>query len=47
MAKIKSAATVIKKVKAKKNGKGIHAKAGTSTSKTSKNYKKPYSGQGK
>lgn len=46
MAKIKSAATIIKKVKAKKNGKGIHSKAGTSKNKTSKNYKKPGRGQG-
>lgn len=29
------------------NRKGIHAKRGTSQLKTSKNYKKPYRGQGR
>jgi hypothetical protein len=29
------------------NRKGIHAKRGTSKLKTSKNYKKPYRGQGR
>ena len=46
MTKSKSIAIAIKKVKPKKNGRKIHAKAGTSTNKTSKNYKKPSRGQG-
>lgn len=29
------------------NRKGVHAKRGTSRSKTSKNYQKPYRGQGR
>jgi hypothetical protein len=29
------------------NRKGVHAKSKTSVSKSSKNYKKPYKGQGK
>ena len=29
------------------NRKGIHAKSGTSRSKSSKNYQKPYRGQGR
>lgn len=35
------------KPKAKKNNKGIHAKTKTSNAKGSKNYSKPYKGQGK
>lgn len=38
-------AVVIKPKKVKK--RGVQAKTKTSTSKTSKNYKKPYKGQGK
>lgn len=33
--------------KTKVNGKGIHAKSKTSTNPSSKNYKKPYNGQGR
>lgn len=33
--------------KSKVNGKGIHAKKKTSTNPSSKNYKKPYKGQGR
>lgn len=36
-----------KKVKIKIRRKGVHSKTKTSSSKTSKNYKKPYKGQGK
>jgi len=35
------------KLNSKKSGNGVHAKAKTSTNKNSKNYKKPYSGQGR
>jgi hypothetical protein len=35
------------KLNTKKSGNGIHAKSKTSTSKTSKNYKKPYKSQGR
>ncbi len=35
------------KSKPKKNNKGIHAKTKTSSAKGSKNYSKPYKGQGK
>jgi hypothetical protein len=35
------------KPKSKKNNKGIHAKTKTSSAKGSKNYVKPYKGQGK
>jgi hypothetical protein len=38
--------TIFKK-KPKKNNKGIHAKTKTSSAKGSKNYSKPYNGQGK
>lgn len=37
----------IKIEKPKVNRKGVQAKTKTSTSKTSKNYKKPYKGQGR
>jgi hypothetical protein len=33
--------------KVKVNGKGIHAKKKTSTNPSSKNYSKPYKGQGR
>ena len=47
MAKAKSTAPVkVHQDKPKKNYKGIHAKSKTSTNKSSKNYKKPYAGQG-
>lgn len=35
------------KPKSKKSNKGVHAKTKTSSSRNSKNYKKPYNGQGK
>jgi hypothetical protein len=35
------------KPRTKKNNKGVHAKTKSSSSKSSKNYKKPYQGQGK
>lgn len=35
------------KPKAKKSNKGVHAKTKTSKGKASKNYVKPYKGQGK
>ena len=45
MAKITN---VVQKVEAPKvNRPGVHAKAQTSSLKTSKNYKKKYSGQGR
>jgi hypothetical protein len=34
-------------VKTNKKRKGIHAKSGSSLQKSSKNYKKPYNGQGR
>jgi hypothetical protein len=43
----KAIATVTFKPRAKKNNKGVHAKTKTSSSKSSKNYHKPYKGQGK
>lgn len=45
MAKALNTATF--KPKAKKHNKGVHAKTKTSSSKSSKNYQKPYKGQGK
>lgn len=42
----KAIQTSIFKPKAKKNNKGVHAKTKTSKAKGSKNYKKPYAGQG-
>jgi hypothetical protein len=45
MAKIKSNATNVLET-TKVSRPGIHAKSKTSKSKTSKNYKKPYRGQG-
>lgn len=35
------------KLNSKKSGKGVHAKSKTSSSKSSKNYKKPYNSQGR
>jgi hypothetical protein len=35
------------KPRVKKNNKGVHAKTKSSSSKNSKNYKKPYNRQGK
>ena len=43
----KAIATATFKPRAKKNNKGVHAKTKSSSSKSSKNYKKPYQGQGK
>ena len=43
----KAIATATFKPRAKKNNKGIHAKTKSSSSKNSKNYKKPYNRQGK
>jgi hypothetical protein len=45
MAKALNVATVA--VKSKKKNKGVHAKTKTSKAKGSKNYSKPYNGQGK
>lgn len=42
---MKKQITIIKVEKTKK--RGVQAKTKTSTSKTSKNYKKPYKGQGR
>lgn len=47
MAKIKTATSTIKIDKPKVSRPGIHSKAKTSSLKSSKNYKKTYSGQGK
>lgn len=46
MAKIKSQ-DLVTKVKKVVTRPGVHAKKKTSKLKTSKNYKKPYGGQGK
>jgi len=45
MAKQTNTASFISKPRVKR--KGVHAKTKTSTVKTSKNYVKPYKGQGK
>ena len=49
MAKIKSSSSVVKRFikKAKVRRPGVHSKKKTSSLKTSKNYKKLYSRQGK
>lgn len=47
MAKVKSTSSVIKVEKPKVSRPGIHSKSKTSKLKSSKNYKKAYSGQGK
>lgn len=44
MAKVQS---VVKYEKPSVNRKGVHSKSKTSSLKTSRNYKKPYKGQGK
>jgi len=47
MAKVKTSTAVVHRDKPKKKRKGIHSKKKSSTSKSSKNYKKPYVGQGR
>lgn len=47
MAKKSAVASVAFKPKGKVNRKGVHAKTKQSKNKNSKNYKKPYVGQGK
>jgi hypothetical protein len=47
MAKIKAQANVTFKAKPKVSRPGVHAKTKSSKNKASKNYVKPYSGQGK
>jgi hypothetical protein len=46
MAKIKSTG-VVEKIERKISRPGVHAKTKTSNSKTSRNYKKSYKGQGR
>ena len=46
MAKVKSTASISRKVKPKVSRPGVHAKTKTSKSASSKNYKKTYRGQG-
>lgn len=47
MAKAKSSEVRTFHAKPKKKNSGVHAKRKSSSNKTSKNYKKPYVGQGK
>jgi hypothetical protein len=47
MAKIKSQTATTAYEKPNVNRPGVHAKTKTSKLKTSKNYKKPYAGQGR
>jgi hypothetical protein len=47
MAKIKAQTATSFYEKSKVSRPGVHAKTKTSKSKTSRNYKKPYRGQGK
>lgn len=47
MAKIKAQASVTFKAKPKVSRPGVNAKTKTSKNKASKNYAKPYRGQGK
>ena len=47
MAKVKSTSSVIKVEKPKVSRPGIHSKSKTSKLKSSKNYKKSYTGQGR
>lgn len=47
MAKIKSQTTSLHKERPKVSRPGVHSKTKTSKSKNSKNYKKPYAGQGR
>ena len=46
MAKVKSTASISRRVKPKVSRPGVHAKTKTSKSTTSKNYQKTYRGQG-
>ena len=46
MAKVKSQSSIVFREKPKVFRPGVHAKTKTSTSKSSKNYKKRYRGQG-
>jgi hypothetical protein len=46
MAKVKAAVSATWKAKSKVSRPGVHAKTKTSKTKTSKNYKKTYRGQG-
>jgi hypothetical protein len=46
MAKVKSQSSIVFREKPKVSRPGVHAKTKTSTSKSSKNYKKRYRGQG-
>jgi hypothetical protein len=46
-AKLKTSTSSLHKVKPKKSRKGIIAKSRTSKNKKSKNYLKPYRGQGR
>ncbi|MEY4332370.1 MAG: hypothetical protein RLZZ196_1108 [Bacteroidota bacterium] len=46
MAKVKTSTTTSWKAKPKVSRPGVHAKTKTSKSKSSKNYKKTYRGQG-
>lgn len=47
MAKVKTTTSSSWKAKSKVSRPGVHAKTKTSKTKTSKNYKKAYRGQGK
>lgn len=47
MAKVKTSVSTSWKAKPKVSRPGVHAKTKTSKTKTSKNYKKAYRGQGK
>jgi hypothetical protein len=47
MAKVKQSAAKLFVAKPRKKRPGVHSKKKTSKSKTSKNYKKAYRGQGK
>lgn len=46
MAKVKSQSSIVFREKPKVSRPGVHAKTKTSKSKSSKNYKKRYRGQG-
>ena len=47
MAKAKAQSSVLFRTKSEVNRPGVHAKTKTSKNKNSKNYKKPYAGQGR
>lgn len=47
MAKLKTQTASLFREKPKKNNKGVHATTQTSKNKNSKNYQKPYKGQGR